>query len=347
MLFQLFQLIYQKIRLKNPWNFKIPLLISLPYFVIAVCNIPPVTALLGLLAAFSTVLGIAGFAYFINDLTDIKQDQLAGRKNVTAELTWVQNGLLLCLFLAVALLPWFYLPLGRVTSSLLVIEFALFILYSMPPFRFKERGVLGILTDALYAHTIPAILAVLTFAMMSPHSNPDLAPFLIGLGLWQFNLGLRNMVLHQLSDYSDDVKSATQTLATQMGAARVQRFLTYVIAPLEIFAFGFFALVFSAHIGFFIPAYVGYLVLTTCKLRYLWKQQLPSTVRDCLYKYFDDFYIEWIPVIILVHLVIHTPTLWPLFILHLLLFRNGIHQWGRELSHHIGLTLTARQTAHR
>ena len=74
---QFVDLVYRRLRLRNPWNYKAPLLISLPYFMIAVGRVPWDRALLGILAALCTIAGIAGAAYFINDLGDARSDLLA------------------------------------------------------------------------------------------------------------------------------------------------------------------------------------------------------------------------------------------------------------------------------
>ena len=56
------ELIYRKLRLRNPWSYKAPFLISLPYFMIAVGRVPPATAVLGILASLCTIAGIAATA---------------------------------------------------------------------------------------------------------------------------------------------------------------------------------------------------------------------------------------------------------------------------------------------
>src|SRR5262249_57433548 len=110
-------------------------------------------------------------------------------------------------FLPVALLPWLYLPLHWENGSLLGFELLLFVLYAFPPFRLKERGMLGLFADALYAHAIPAVLAVMTFSLMANRAYDHLTWFVLALGLWQFFLGVRNIVLHQLKDFDGDTRS--------------------------------------------------------------------------------------------------------------------------------------------
>src|SRR5262245_54556734 len=77
----------RKLRLSNPWNYKAPLLISFPYYIIGAAGVPLSRGLLGIVASFCTIVGIAGLAYFINDAADIEKDRLAGRENALARLS--------------------------------------------------------------------------------------------------------------------------------------------------------------------------------------------------------------------------------------------------------------------
>ena len=107
-------------------------------------------------AALATTIGFVGFAYLTNDLADRKKDALAGKLNGTASLSNSTIAILILAFLSSALLPWLYLPIDHVSVACITAELALFVLYAFPPFRLKERGILGVFTDALYAHAIPA-----------------------------------------------------------------------------------------------------------------------------------------------------------------------------------------------
>jgi 4-hydroxybenzoate polyprenyltransferase len=323
-------LIYRRLRLRNPWTYKAPLLIAFPYFVIAAARVPWDRALLGVLASCCTIAGIAGVAYFLNDLTDVGQDRLAGKDNAVAGLNWPQRALLLALFLAAALAPWIYLPFTRTTGVLLAAELALFVVYCVPPFRVKERGVLGIMTDAAYAHALPAVLAVLTFAEMASEPYGQLALFASVLGAWQLALGMRNIVLHQLQDYERDAHSGTQTLAITIGPKRLASLLKVVFVPLEIVAFSAFAIVVSWEVPWFPLASVACIALATARLRLL-QLPFPATIREGLYIYADNFYADWLPLVILGYMIARVPATWPIAVLHLLLFRSGVRQSIRDL----------------
>jgi 1,4-dihydroxy-2-naphthoate octaprenyltransferase len=325
-----FDFFYRRLRLQNPWNYKAPLLVAGPYFIIAAGQVPWGRALFSMLASLCTIAGIAGVAYFLNDLTDARKDVLAGKDNVVAGMSRSQRLLVLCLCLVAALGPWLYLPLTRISTLLLVLEFALFLVYCVPPLRLKERGVLGLLTDATYAHALPAVLAALTFSYLGLEPYARLREFLVALGVWQGTLGIRNIVLHQLQDHDADVRSGNRTLAVVLGATRLATLLTFGLVPVEVVAAGAFALVLSERMPWLVPAYGAFILLTMARLK-LFGLPLPATARERLYAYADDFYTDWLPLLILGHLIALNPRCWPLAILHVLLFRNGLRQSWHDL----------------
>jgi 4-hydroxybenzoate polyprenyltransferase len=136
----------------------------------------------------------------------------------------------------------------RATGALLVAELGLFIVYCFPPFRLKERAFWGIAADATYAHALPAVLAMLTFALMASEPYRDLRIVAVTLGAWQFAVGMRNIALHQLHDRERDARAGARTLAITFGAAKLERLLRVVFVPLEIATFAVFLVVLTRSI---------------------------------------------------------------------------------------------------
>lgn len=318
-------LFLEKLRLSKPWKYKAPFLISVPYFMIWAGNIEPEAAGIGFLMSCCTIFGIAGFGYFMNDLSDREEDQKAGKFNVLIGMHPAAITGLLLLFLALAVLPWVvYFPANAVTLSLLGAELGLFMLYSLPPFRFKERGWLGVLCDALYAHGLPAVLAAFTFYYLGDQQWPDMLPYLIFLGGWQFWLGGRNILLHMRSDLDKDKNTGTQTLAVKLGAYRLDNILQKVVFPLELgFFVGFYVLMtlwmdWWALVGIYYYFFVWY------KTGYVNQVDWPATFAGRLTIFLDDLYVLWIPVMVLVGLVMKDGWYAIGLLAHLLLFRNVV-----------------------
>jgi 4-hydroxybenzoate polyprenyltransferase len=182
------------IKAEKWWNDKAPPVLGLAFFLLAVSDgeIPLVRSVLTLLAFMVTFIGVAGFGHVINDLCDVDHDRAAGKHNTMAGRPRAQVAAILLLLLAVAWLPWLWLPANRWNLSLIALQLLLLTLYAAPPFRFKARAVSGVVTDALYAYTVPALITWTTFADMA--GEPTSRPFLLAaLVPWSLFAGLRGM----------------------------------------------------------------------------------------------------------------------------------------------------------
>jgi hypothetical protein len=139
----------------------------------------------------------------MNDIKDYKDDLQNNKPNLFNKFSKFQSVLLVVIFISLSIFPWFYLPTDQSTFYLLAIELALlFYVYAFPPFRLKEKGFLGIITDALYAQVIPCLLAVYTFSKIA---NTTLHIKLIALyTIWLLLVGIRNIIKHQIEDFEND-----------------------------------------------------------------------------------------------------------------------------------------------
>ncbi|MEZ4931481.1 MAG: UbiA family prenyltransferase [Saprospiraceae bacterium] len=317
--------------MSKPWNYKAPFLISIPYLIIAAGSIPFDRAMLSILASLITILGIAGFGYFINDLTDIEKDYLIGKENAVAALSNTKRFFLFLFLLSMAIAPWFYFPINWLNASLLFLEFLFFILYSFPPFRLKERGFAGVVTDALYAHANPTLLAAITFLLMVNKVSFDIRNLLIALIVWQFILGIRNIMLHQLKDFENDQQSGTQTFVRKIGLDKAEWWFKHLIVPLEFSSFLFFVVLTNEYVPFFIVAYLLYIPFVFFRVWFLWKRSMPKNIEGILNLFLDNFYVGWIPLLVLGFLSFHSPMFLMLGIVHILLFKNGVSDFFREL----------------
>jgi 4-hydroxybenzoate polyprenyltransferase len=319
MLMAIYDLFARRLRLSNPWNYKAPVLVAVTYLVMLRHAFAWTDALVAFAFAICTIVGIAGFGYWTNDLGDRKADRLAGKANPLATLAMPQIVGILCLWLALASLPWIvYFPVDGIGIGCLVVELLLFVLYVLPPFRLKERGLLGLVTDALYAHAIPAFLAALTFEALSPTPSSDLIYLLIGVVGWQFCLGLRNILLHQLKDAANDRRSGLRTYVTRVGEARAMRVLENIFVPMEVLTWLLLLGVLCSITWLPIAAWAIYLT---------WqypRQKKPLDLRGWLYRYLDDFYIGWFPLLILLAACAQDWRMVSLLIVHIALFKSAV-----------------------
>ena len=316
-----FSLFAEKLRLSNPWNYKVPLLISIPYLILCIKAIPASTAYMFIGLSYCTILGIAAFGYLTNDLADRVPDKLAGKPNGTESLNDFQLFLIGCGALGFALVPWMVFPTSELSWMLVSAELALFVLYAFPPFRFKEKPVLGVISDALYAHAVPAALAAWTFLMIVNEQVEDWRVLLIALVSWQFTVGLRGIAFHHLKDFENDLSSGTRTLATFLGKEKFTTAVKLGFIPLEFIAFS--AFIFALGWNWWLMVAVG----TIFFLRIVfWQFRLRSELeyRKLVHVHLDDFYIRWFPMLVLGFLILGQPELVGIAVVHLIMFPSVV-----------------------
>lgn len=153
------------------------------------------------------LVGISG--YFLNDLFDVKADELSNKFNIT---TILNKYVLLFIILFFGLIGFYLLfTISKQASLVLVFQFLLLLGYSLPFIRLKEKGILGLITDAIYAHVIPGI--ILLYALQEYIVIPlSLCSIFI---LFLFLLGLRDIAIHQFEDLEKDIQSNTKTFAVK------------------------------------------------------------------------------------------------------------------------------------
>lgn len=309
----------KKIRLSNPWKFKVPFLISILYFVFLISCKVEANPIYSFSASISVIIGVAGIGYLTNDLGDRQKDALISKDNATSNLSITNLFFLFFLFFSLTFLPWFYLYFDLVSAVLLALQILLFIIYAFPPFRFKEKGIIGIITDSLYAHTIPALLATFTFYRMNQVFRTDIIYFTCTLISWQFVLGLRNIVLHQLKDYENDNNSNTKTFVTNHGIVKSVFLVKKILLPFEFILFLIFCFFLSYKFHLFACLIIAYWLYKAFMER---KNIHSFTYKDIAYKFLDDLYLQWLPLAVLILLCFQSIVFIPIAVLHVILFRS-------------------------
>jgi 4-hydroxybenzoate polyprenyltransferase len=320
------------------WDVKIPPLLALAYFLLLQASppVPLVTILVSLALFIVASIGIAGFAHLLNDLFDVQVDKVSAAENM-ARGKRSRHLRLLSALIVVALVPWLFLPLGLAGWMLLTAEFALFAAYSIPPIRLKARGVWGALADALYAHTIPILVMWVMFAALCGLAMP--LWFGAVLAVWAFTFGLRQILQHQLNDRLSDQQEHIQTFAVQYGHDTTLAVMRNVLFPIECLAFLALLVVYSMVAPWVAVGFILYFPSELVKMHSLWLQPIPNPLRPVPgavvnvwgLLFLNGFYERWLPLLLLLGLVLVSPTYLVLAGLHLVLFKNGIVDLVRTL----------------
>lgn len=279
------------------------------------------------LAAICILTAFAG--YFINDLFDIPADRKAGKKNYVSRFpVWLRWLFMPALLGLVALLLFVFAQAGVLNAtefSLVVLVFLgnllLFLLYSVPPVRLKEKPMLAPVADALYSGTLFYGLAYLLSLGLSPETGSgtdNLVPVLIrenrlltAFLAWGFLKGLRNYLNHLAEDAEHDALSGIRTLATRYGAARI-RSIANGIYPAELILLACLMTVLSGPLALFALAFCAIFLG-------FWIRDMRQN-RERTYHLYNDLHEVWLPVTFLTLLILEKPGLYPLALMHLALF---------------------------
>ncbi len=314
--------LFSKFRLLDPWRYKAPALIAIPYFVICTRSIGFAQSAWLLSVSLALIIGFAGFGYVTNDWADIAKDKEAGKFNMAAGLSKAQLCALLFGFMVLVALPWLILPFTVFSAILIALELTLFVLYAFRPLRLKEKGFAGVFVDALYAHVVPAVFAAYTFCLAKGGPGNGFIAFAIILGLWQLAWGIRNIILHQLDDFENDLKVNNRTFVLLTGKVKALKLIQYVLLPFEVFMF--FAFLTQTVLLTDVNLLVLYVVFfAALALANRDKLAHPALRNFCSFL-FDDFYLECLPLCFLFFMVLNDWRFLWLVLVHIVIFRKNI-----------------------
>lgn len=202
------------IRIFEWWEFKLSPLLAI-FYATAIFTATPLLSIwqLPLLLLLSLTVG-AVYVSVINDLTDIETDRLAGKPNRFADksLFFKIFSLSAC-FSAGIVIAYFWSNLSWLAGGFYIAAWVAYALYSIYPFRLKNRGFPGVLSDAFGAHFFPNLFVVsATFAWVGQPVN---FIWLVLIGIWAAACGIRGILLHQVLDYKSDLNSKVKTFVTK------------------------------------------------------------------------------------------------------------------------------------
>lgn len=293
-----------------------------------------VQLLLFLLACFC----IAGFGHLFLDAFDRVEDRMNGKSNGWLILGEAKSILILILLFVVSWIILSYLSHSPTVKWLVAAEYLLFVIYAMPPFRFKERGMPGIIVDGIYGYVMPSLVA---WAIFSPDTGGVGSIFYpICLVLWLLPKGIRHILRHQYYDIDDDTFAGVSTFSVRHGRVVTLRLIQRLLLPIEVTAFVIALTVLSWPVV--IPV-IGFIIFCGWEwrvLRFQWLQPVPEP------RYWKP--IEWsewlgmrilttysellLPLFSLLALILRHPSLWPLSMVYLLISGWPLKLWWNEVS---------------
>ncbi len=256
---------------------------------------------------------------------DVEEDRKAGKKNIALNVNVPKRIFLLIGLLALGILPWFFLGMNSISFYLWIGIIVSLILYTIKPFRFKERGILGVFLDAAYGHVLPVlVLLFLLHSKFQPDFKYSLL-LLVVIIIITFLKGLRNIINHQLNDRKSDKINEVNTFVLSFSPLASLNLLNRYIIPIEGTGLLFFHLVLAFTIPVFPLFFLFFMTLIYFSFS-AWKWfKMPRRQLRFKFLYFlNDYYEYYLPLFCLLYLIYVNPIFFIILILHLILFPNLI-----------------------
>jgi 4-hydroxybenzoate polyprenyltransferase len=258
------------------------------------------------------------FGYLYNDWMDRVSDKRSGKNKIVHQMQSRWVGLILgglVLLSLACLAPWLNHLLILIQ---IMLSYLLAITYSGTCFRFKERGMLGLIVSSLAQRTLPASLIFGIFGVF----DYSAMLFLI----LTFVIGLRWMIIHQIEDFERDTITQVRTHTIRHGVNIASKQLIWLL-NFELFLLIFLAISLESTLIWFI--YFLYLLLTVImsivSASTPWQMlRHPSTA----YLALADFYFLYLPLGLAIgYSLDYPPVLVVVVLLGFLLFRHILSHW--------------------
>jgi len=178
-----------------------------------------------LLLIFSLWL-YGAYAVLINDLFDRDLDVQVGKATISRGhgLNPAYIGALLLLIISANAVSVALLQGSVIFNALWILTYVLGTIYSVPPFRLKARGFLGLLCDSIIEKPLPILIVFAFFG----YYGFEILLFPIFAEMFD------SVFKHQARDYPVDVKTKTRTFAVVLGNDLSDKVVNKAIHPLNI-----------------------------------------------------------------------------------------------------------------
>jgi len=319
--------ISQTIRAVEWWEYKLSPLFATIYATAFLLNLSIIS--LWPLLALALIALIPGAAYVsvINDLTDLEDDLASGKNNrlIGRSRTFITVTLACCILPGVMVaIHW---RDDFLLLTLYLANWTAFSLYSLPPIRLKNRGLLGVLADASGAHLLPALL-VISLVYRRKGIPIDFLWF-TSVAVWSLSYGLRGILWHQFSDLDNDEKAGLRTFVLRHKLTPLYRFGNFIVFPAELSSFAIMLWYTGSRLAICL-LFVYALLQWTRRKR--WKTNLvivaPKTrYRIVMQEYYEVFY----PLAFLLSSSLKYPADAVVLFLHLFLFPRRAAQTLKDI----------------
>jgi len=311
--------LFKTTRASEWWEYKIPPLFAIAYATIIKGDAPLFEIVPWLVFLLIALVWGGAYAHTLNDITDIEEDLACGKANRMAKIAENRRWLIpFTCFLGGFVIFCFFIILGDYLSAVIyALPCISFTLYSLKPIRLKERGIWGLLADALGAHVFISLLMVSSMSFFS--DKPIDMMWFCFVGVWSLLYGLRGILWHQYFDRNNDLKTSSSTFATKTSPEKIRKF-EKILLGFELLAFcGMLVNISLPILGIFMILYL-LLVIFRYKIMSQKLVIILNPKNSSLQILMIDFYHLFFPLGILVYLSYTQELGWILLLIHLILF---------------------------
>lgn len=301
------------------WDYKFPPMLVVIYLIAAQTN-EPIESILYVVVFIILALTMgAVYVSLLNDLTDIEEDRLAGKKNRMVGFSKPIRLLLIFISLSPILLFAFLLQKNVIALTFYLLSYLAFTLYSTPPFRLKEKGLFGIFADASGSQFFPTLFVTFYVAQELHFSLSGLQ--IIAISVWALCFGLRGILWHQFHDLKNDIKSGLNTWVRKLSESDT-KWLSFLLITIEFVAISVIA--FNSRIGGIYIALLLYFVYLVMHIKLNHVELIVLRYTNNNYTIFlNEFYQVFLPFFLLIYVGIDRAHGYYLLFLHLILFPLG------------------------
>jgi len=282
------------VRVGDWWQHKLIPIFAASYASAQVLDVPLAPLWPALAAILFSIVPCAAYVSVVNDLTDRDDDLAAGKASRLDGWSRPRLAALLAATIAPGVFfAWYWrhdLPLLSCYAG----AWVAFSLYSLPPFRLKARGVLGVLCDACGAMVFPVMVAAI---VTHRAAHATIAPLWLGsLAVGALAYGIRAILWHQLHDVENDRAGFVGTFAARhpRGPYVLGRFIAF---PVEMAALA--AIVWQLRSVWAAVAVVVYTALAVQYVRRWGLRPLIVVPAARAFMVPHDFYIVFFPIALL------------------------------------------------
>ena len=212
------------LRVNDWYDSKVPFLLCYLLCSYFLCpKIDTVSFVLIFSVSFLFVFLFLAFGYLVNDYCDRESDKKVGKDKVIFTMSERAIRISFVLVIVGAAFPiWIYSGFSWFMLGTEILTFLSGMSYSMEPFRFKEKGVWGLLISSSAQRCMPLLVICQTM----PINKGLLILFLI----LSFIIGLRYIFIHQVLDLENDRKSGVKTFVDKYyGIASIGVYLCFLL----------------------------------------------------------------------------------------------------------------------